>query len=258
MVHFHSIALEACADKIACVKPNIAFYECLGIAGLRALQTIVLMIKDYKLPVILDSKRGDIGSTATAYSSAFLGCGTAFGKPTGLIDADALTINPFLGFDTLQPFLDDCYSYEKGIFVLVKTSNPGSSAIQDLNVDGKTISMRLAEWVNTEGEKLIGECGYSGLGAVVGATYPEQAKELRKLMPNTIFLIPGLSSQGAGAQEACAGFSNKTPRGGAVANVSRGLFGKFDADISLEDLKTEMSNRAVTLNDAISNALTSM
>jgi orotidine-5'-phosphate decarboxylase len=255
LTDFHALALSACADRIACVKPNIAFFECLGLAGLRALQSIIAMIKEYKLPVILDGKRGDIGSTATAYSSAFLGKSTAFGKEIEFLNADALTINPFLGFDTLQPFLDDCCQYDKGLFVLVKTSNPGSSAIQDLTCSGTTVSEKIAEWLNSKGEDLMGSCGYSGLGAVVGATYPEQAKALRSKMPDNFFLIPGLSTQGAGAADACAGFSTKTPRGAAITNVSRGLLGKFSPDISREDLKIEIQNRADNLNRSLKEAL---
>ncbi len=256
LVDFHSLALDACADCIACVKPNIGFYECLGIAGLKALQTIAKLIKEHNLPLILDGKRGDIGSTATAYSSAFLGQASAFGQKTGLIDADALTVNPFLGFDTMEPFLNDCKEYGKGIFVLVKTSNPGSAAIQDCVTDGITISEKIATWAAEAGEALKGECGYSGLGVVVGATYPEQAVKLRKIMPDNFFLIPGLSAQGAAAKDAVAGFSTKSPRGGAVANVSRGLLGKFSSpNLTKEELKAEIRAKAEEYNQLIAAAL---
>ena len=188
--------------------------------------------------------------------SSYLGQSLAFGKKVGLIDADALTVNPFLGFDTMEPFLNDCKEYGKGIFVLVKTSNPGSAAIQDCVTDGVTISEKIASWAAETGEALKGECGYSGLGVVVGATYPEQAIKLRKIMPDNFFLIPGLSAQGAGAKDAVAGFSNKSPRGGAVANVSRGLLGKFSSPtLTKEELKAEIRAKAEEYNRLIAEAL---
>jgi len=145
-----------------------------------------------------------------------------------------------------------CRTWKRDL-CLVKTSNPGSSVIQDLSIDGCTISEKIATWLNTEGEKLKGECGFSGLGAVVGATYPEQAKKLRKIMPHNYFLIPGLSAQGAGAEDACAGFSKD--KNGAVANVSRGLLGKLNSDMSEEEIKAEISKRADNFNNAIHAAL---
>ena len=193
------------------------------------------------LPVIADAKRGDIGSTAQAYSSAFLGKDAPFA-------ADALTVNPFLGFDTLEPFIQDCEKYGKGIFVLVKTSNPGSAALQ-----GET-SHKVAEWLNQSGEKFIGACGYSSLGAVVGATHPEEARELRGAMPKNFFLIPGYGAQGGSAADAVAGFS-KTKHGGII-NVSRGLCGNIPADIqSYETLKATFESRIRKMNLEIGSCL---
>lgn len=244
---FHEIALEALSTSIAAVKPNFGFFIQYGLSGVKAFQSICAMAQGHGLPVIADAKVGDIGNTAKAYSSAFLG---ARG-----FNVDALTVNPYLGFDTLEPFLEECAGRDKGIFVLVKTSNPGSADLQNSRLDeGASLCEKIAEWASKRGALLRGDCGYSSLGAVVGATYPHEAKLLRSLMPDNLFLIPGMGAQGGSAQDAVQGFSARGA--GAVINLSRVLLGAFSpATDSPQALAQEISERAGRYNAQIANAL---
>jgi orotidine-5'-phosphate decarboxylase len=222
---FVDIFLAGVAGKVAAIKPNSAFFEQFGLCGVRSFSRLCTKAREGGLLIIVDAKRGDIGSTAAAYSNAYLGRASVRGGKMAGFDCDAVTVNPFLGFDTLEPFVKDCVAYGKGIFVLVQTSNPGSKDLQALTCDGITVSERIANWLHDHAKSLTGASGWSGLGAVIGATYPEQAKALRRLMPTNLFLIPGFGAQGAQATEAVAGFG-RTPAGkpgGAVVNVSRGL-----------------------------------
>lgn len=237
---YYTAALAVIADKVGCIKPNIAFFEQFGIGGLRALQVISNTAAERGIPVILDAKRGDIASTAEAYCRAYLQPHQAHGRPIDQIHADALTMNPFLGFDTVRTFLSVCKDNGRGLFVLVKTSNPGSADIQGLRTQGEfhggknaeqnapssapLVMERIGQLLHTEGEALRGENGFSGLGAVVGATYPDEARALRAIMPDTLFLIPGYGSQGGAASDAVSGFCPRRASGGIV-NISRGLFG---------------------------------
>jgi orotidine-5'-phosphate decarboxylase len=256
LTSFHSIALEALFPHVAAIKPNVAFFEAYGIAGLRAFAAICRMAKERGLPIVADAKRGDIGTTAKAYSSAFLGRSSAFNKTAPVFDADAMTINPFLGFDTLNVFLEDCKNYGKGVFVLVKTSNPGSGDIQnEILQNGETISQKIAAWADSQGKSLIGACGYSSLGVVVGATYPQEARELRARMPRNLFLIPGMGAQGGTAKDAVAGFSDE--RGGAIINISRALLSAFSKTCgSQEQMIQEIHDKILSFNSEIAAALT--
>jgi len=224
LTQFSDIFLSAVQGRVAAIKPNIAFFEQYGLPGLSAFKRLCIQIRAAHIPLIIDAKRGDIGSTAAAYSAAFLSGTTVRGKRSVAFECDALTINPFLGFDTLEPFVTDCEKYEKGLFILLQTSNPGSKDIQGLASEGKTVSGHVAQWLATNAARLQGECGWSGLGAVVGASYPDEARALRALLPTTFFLMPGFGAQGAGADDAVAGFGvQKGKKGGALVNVSRGL-----------------------------------
>jgi orotidine-5'-phosphate decarboxylase len=221
---FCDIFLSAVAGNVAAIKPNIAFFEQYGLSGISAFARLCTAVRAAGIPLITDAKRGDIGSTAAAYSAAFLGKTIVRGRTIDNFPADALTINPFLGFDTLEPFLQDCKTYGKGVFVLVQTSNPGAASIQGLNADGRPVREHVAQWLADHADELAGESGWSGLGAVVGASYPAEAKRLRQLMPRNFFLIPGLGAQGAAAKDSVAGFGAKDGvPGGALINVSRGL-----------------------------------
>jgi orotidine-5'-phosphate decarboxylase len=212
---FNRALLDALADVAPVCKPQIAFYEEHGAEGLRAYAETIRHAQGQGLLVISDAKRGDIGTTAEAYARAHL---TA---KSGGFDADALTVNPYLGAETLQPYLDAGSGAGKGIFVLVKTSNPGSGDLQDMPVNGRPLYERVAEMVRKLGAAHRGASGFSAVGAVVGATYPEQARQLREMLPETIFLVPGYGAQGATAKDVAAAF--RADGQGAVVNSSRGI-----------------------------------
>ena len=209
--------MDAVVGIVPAVKPQAAFFEHLGTAGMTALANVVEHAHKIGLIVIMDAKRGDIGSTAEAYAAAFLGV-----KPASVWGCDSLTINPYLGDDSLQPFVTQCRATGAGIFVLVKTSNPGSQTLQELSTDSnKPIYQHVAEMVQQLTAEDLGEFGYGSIGAVVGATYPQQLCVLRSLMPNSIFLVPGLGAQGGTAADVAGGFDDQGL--GAVINSSRAI-----------------------------------
>ena len=208
--------IDVVAELVPAVKPQAAFFERLGPPGMTVLAEIIQYARDAGLLVVLDGKRNDIGSTATAYAEGFLGRGeqSAWG-------ADALTVSPYLGDDSLKPFVDTAVERGAGLFVLVKTSNPGGAMFQDLVADGRPLYRHVAEYVEQLAGRTAGQCGYGAVGAVVGATYPEQLEELRAEMPHAWFLVPGFGSQGGTAKDVAAAFD---PRGtGAIVNNSRGI-----------------------------------
>lgn len=208
--------IDVVAPLVPAVKPQAAFFERLGPPGMTVLAEVVRYAQDAGLLVILDGKRNDIGSTATAYAEGFLGRG---GKsPWG---ADALTVSPYLGDDSLQPFVDVACQRAAGVFVLVKTSNPGGAMFQDLVADGRPLYRHVAEYVERLAQQTAGNCNYGAVGAVVGATYPEQLAELRAQMPHTWFLVPGFGSQGGTAGDVAAAFDRQGT--GAIVNNSRGI-----------------------------------
>lgn len=213
--------LDAVDDLVPCVKPQAAFFEQLGPAGSVALAEVIRGAVSRGLLVILDGKRNDIGSTAVAYAGGYLGRGDR--SPWG---ADSLTVSPYLGRDSLQPFVDTCGERDAGIFVLVKTSNPGGGDLQDLrsgepSTTALPIYRHVAAWVNEANEGRIGESGYGPVGAVVGATYPQQLAELRDAMPHSWILVPGFGAQGGGVEDVRAGFDSRGL--GAIVNNSRHL-----------------------------------
>lgn len=225
IVAFNKGIIDAVHDLVPVVKPQIAFYEQYGFSGLYAFEETVKYARGKGLIVIADAKRNDIGSTAEAYARAFLGTVDVFGEEVAAIQADALTVTPYLGYDGIKPFVAQCDAHGKGIFVLVKTSNPSSGDFQDLGVmhNGKESSLFeiVGQMVDSWGADLVGESGFSSVGAVVGATYPEQAKKLRAVMPQTIFLVPGYGAQGGGAKDVAPCFTKNGQ--GAVVNSSRGI-----------------------------------
>lgn len=248
---FHTLILDTIKDLIPAVKPQIAFYEQYGIPGLLAFQNTILAAKDRGLLVIVDAKRNDIGSTAEAYANAFLGKSDIFGIKKSLFDVDALTVNPYLGRETIVPFVDVCKEYGKGIFVLVKTSNPGSGDIQDKEIlsNNNKIYMDVAEITNKLGSSVIGVEGYSSIGAVVGATYPGAAEELRSIMNNNIFLVPGYGAQGATGKDIINCFNSDAK--GAIINASRSItFSGYNKDVSkLEFMNTIYENTKKMVED---------
>lgn len=217
--------VDAVADLIPAVKPQIAMYEQFGIEGLKVFQKTVAYCKEKDLVVIGDVKRGDIGSTSAAYAVAHLGK-TAVGSRTyAAFDEDFATVNPYLGTDGIQPFVNICKEEKKGIFVLVKTSNPSSGEFQDRLIDGKPLYELVGEKVDEWGKSLIGESGYSSVGAVVGATYPEMGKVLRKIMPKSFILVPGYGAQGGKAADLVHYFNEDGL--GAIVNSSRGIIAAY-------------------------------
>lgn len=218
---FNKGLIDALYDIVPAVKPQSAYYEMYGLAGEEVLARTISYAKEKGLYVILDVKRNDIGSTAEAYSKAYLGKVEVDGEWFDANPVDCVTVNPYLGTDGVAPFIKDCKEYGKSIFALVKTSNPSSGELQDLMVGDKHIYEKVAELVNTWGADVIGESGYSSVGAVVGATYPEQAEVLRKLMPNAYFLVPGYGAQGGNAKGVAKSFNDDGL--GAIVNSSRGI-----------------------------------
>ena len=196
ILEFNKGLIDSVCDIVPAVKPQIAFYEMFGVEGIKVFNETCKYAKEKGMCVIADVKRGDIGSTAAGYSNAYLGKTPLGDEKVSIYDVDFVTVNPYLGIDGVKPFIDDCKEYGKGIFILVKTSNKSSGELQDLKLeDGRTIYEKVAELVSSWGDELVGEYGYSSVGAVVGATYPIQIKELREIMPKTYFLIPGYGAQ---------------------------------------------------------------
>jgi orotidine-5'-phosphate decarboxylase len=239
---FNQRVIESIAPYACAVKPQIAFYEEWGPAGVEAFEQTVLAARAAGLLVIADVKRGDIGSTAGAYARAFL-------DPDRSASAsDAVTVNPWLGTDSVAPFLDAADKHGAGLFVLVRTSNPSAAELQDLVADGTPMHDHVAALVRRWGEGRVGSSGYASVGAVVGATAPRELAALRAEMPGAWLLIPGVGAQGATAQDVAAGFDKEGL--GAVVNASRSILYAFKdpADKSWAD---HVANAARTLRDEL-------
>ena len=216
--------VDATFDLIPAVKPQIAMYEQFGIPGLSAYKKTVEYCKAKDLVVIGDIKRGDIGSTSAAYAVGHLGQVQVGSKKYAGFDEDFATVNPYLGSDGVKPFMDVCKEEKKGIFVLVKTSNPSSGEFQDRVIDGRPLYELVGEKVAQWGDELMGD-GYSYVGAVVGATYPEMGKVLRKIMPKTFILVPGYGAQGGKGADLVHFFNEDGL--GAIVNSSRGIIAAY-------------------------------
>lgn len=220
--------VDAVWDLIPAVKPQIAMYEQFGIEGLKAFQKTVDYCHEKGLVVIGDVKRGDIGSTSAAYATGHLGKVQIGSKSYAAFDEDFATVNPYLGTDGIKPFVDVCREEKKGIFILVKTSNPSSGEFQDRLIDGRALYECVGEKVTEWGADCIGASGYSAVGAVVGATYPEQGKILRKLMPKSFILVPGYGAQGGQGKDLVHFFNEDGL--GAIVNSSRGIIAAYKQD----------------------------
>lgn len=228
ILEFNKELIDSVYDIVPAVKPQIAFYEMFGEEGIKVFNETCKYAKQKGMIIIADVKRGDIGSTAAGYSNAYLGKTPIGEEKVSIYDVDFVTVNPYLGIDGVKPFIDDCKEYGKGIFILVKTSNKSSGELQDLKLEnGTTIYEKVAELVNSWGEDLVGEYGYSSVGAVVGSTYPIQIKELREIMPKTYFLIPGYGAQGGKAEDIALGFKDGI---GGIVNASRSLMSAYKSD----------------------------
>ena len=219
--------VDAIYDIVPAVKPQVAMYEQFGIPGMIAYKKTIDYCKSKDLVIIGDVKRGDIGSTSEAYAIGHLGKVTIGSKTYAGFDEDFATVNPYLGTDGIKPFVDVCKKENKGIFVLVKTSNPSSGEFQDRLIDGRPLYEYVGEQVAKWGEDCMGD-GYSYVGAVVGATYPEQGKILRKIMPKTLILVPGYGAQGGQGKDLVHYFNEDGL--GAIVNSSRGIICAYKQD----------------------------
>ena len=219
---FNKNIIDNICDIVPSVKVQIAYYEMYGYYGLKAFEQTVKYAHKKGLIVIADCKRNDIGSTASCYSKAYLGKTVVGDKELQAFRADMLTVNGYLGSDGIKPFIEDIKNNDKSIFVLVKTSNPSSGELQNLKLEnGQFIYEKMGELVEEWGKDAMGKYGYSEVGAVVGATHPEEAARLRKQMPHTFFLIPGYGAQGGSADMLKVCFDKKGL--GGVVNSSRGI-----------------------------------
>ena len=221
---FNKEIIDKTYDIIPAVKPQIAMYGQFGIPGIIAFERTVKYAKEKNLVVIGDVKRGDIGSTSAAYAVAHLGKVNVGSKTFAAFDEDFATVNPYLGSDGIKPFIDVCKEEKKGIFILVKTSNPSSGEFQDRVIDGRPLYEWVGEKVNEWGADCMGD-GYSYVGAVVGATYPEMGRTLRKIMPKSFILVPGYGAQGGKGAD-LVDFFNEDGLG-AIVNSSRGIIAAY-------------------------------
>ena len=221
---FNKEIVDKTYDLIPAVKPQIAMYEQFGLPGLAAFKKTVDYCKEKGLVVIGDIKRGDIGSTSAAYAVGHIGKVKVGSKTYAPFDEDFVTVNPYLGSDGVNPFLDVCKEEKKGIFVLVKTSNPSSGEFQDQKIDGRPLYELVGEKVAAWGSEVMGD-EYSYVGAVVGATYPETGKVLRKVMPKAYILVPGYGAQGGKGKDLVHFFNEDGL--GAIVNSSRGIIAAY-------------------------------
>ncbi|MGD9968034.1 MAG: orotidine-5'-phosphate decarboxylase [Hyphomonadaceae bacterium] len=217
VLKFGTSVIDVARKHAAVLKPQLGLFEQFGEMGYAVARMLAAYAQNEGMLVILDAKRGDIGTTADGYAAATIGPAPGF-------DADAVTVNPYMGKDTIEPFIIRAQANGKGVIVLVRTSNPGAGDFQDLQVGGAPLWRRVAEMLSPSCPRLRGASGWSGLMAVAGATYPDEARALRESMPEALFLVPGYGAQGASASDAVAGFV-KTPRGleGGVVNSSRAV-----------------------------------
>lgn len=249
---YNSALVDALCDLVPCVKVQVAYYEMYGVLGLQAFQKTLAYAKQKGMITIADVKRNDIGATAAAYSSAYLGKTAIMQEEMEAFPSDFATVNPYLGSDGIVPFLQDMQKYDKGIFILVKTSNPSSGEFQDLQMQGRTLYEIVGDYVADWGKPFIGKSGYSDVGAVVGATYPSQGETLRKRLPNTFFLVPGYGAQGATAKDLMACFDENGQ--GAIVNASRSIlcaYKKQDTD----DFVLAAKKEALRMRDDINLAI---
>lgn len=253
VLEFNKTIIDSVEDLVAIVKPQSAYYELLGVPGLKTYQETVKYAQSKGLYVIGDIKRGDIGSTSAAYAKAHLASVDILGTRHSLFHTDAITINPYLGDDSNNEFYKVAKESDAMNFVLVKTSNPSSHQLQNRESDGKNIYEWVAETINTSPYNEANEYGYSDIGAVVGATYPQELQNLRNLMPKTIFLIPGYGAQGGTAADIVNGFDSKGL--GAIVNSSRGIIFAYEKADGNLPYNAYIREATIKANEDLNNAL---
>ncbi|MFL2813810.1 MAG: orotidine-5'-phosphate decarboxylase [Candidatus Puniceispirillales bacterium] len=219
--------IDIAKNKVVAIKPQVAFFEQWGPDGMSLLVKVSKLAQENNILVIMDAKRGDIGSTSSAYAKAWLGKNSPFG-------ANALTVNPWMGLETLFPFIEVANESNSGIFILLKTSNAGSKDIQDLLVNNRSVFLHVADFLKKYTSTNLGKFGYSDIGVVVGATQPKEAKLVRKILPKSLFLIPGFGAQGANSSEALSGLilKNRIYEGGLINSSRSILFPKDSYDLN--------------------------
>jgi orotidine-5'-phosphate decarboxylase len=245
---FHELVLDAITGVASIVKPQLAFFEQYGSAGIQAFEDTVRAAKQRGLLVIADGKRNDVDSTAAAYAAAYLG--------EKAFDVDAMTVTPYLGRDSMLPYVEACRQHGKGIFVVLKTSNPGSRDYQDqpLETTRRPLYETIAQTIRDLGGDLIGDCGYSSVGAVIGATFPEDAASLRALLPRAFILVTGYGAQGASSEGAAACFNRDGL--GAIVNSSRGITYSFgDEGVTKQKFVSSVRENTERMRDEIAAAL---
>ncbi len=249
LLMFNKGLIDALYDIVPAVKPQCAYYEMYGWQGMRVLSETIEYARSKGMVVITDGKRNDIGTTMEAYATAHLGQVKVQNQMFRPFNGDYLTVNGYLGKDGIQPLLKVCEGQDKGIFVLVKTSNPSSGELQDLHLEnGNTIYAAMGQKCEDWGADAIGSFGYSNVGAVVGATYPAQLGELRAALPHTFFLVPGYGAQGGGAKDVLPAFDEKGL--GAIINSSRGIMCAYKKqECPEEEFAQAARNEALRMRD---------
>lgn len=254
LYEFNKGLIDELYDIVPAIKPQAAYYEMYGWQGVRTLVKTIGYAHSKGMYVITDGKRNDIGTTMEAYAAGHLGKTEINGSQVTAFGGDCLTVNGYLGSDGINPLLKICKEFDKGIYVLVKTSNPSSGELQDQKIADKTIYEIMGEMCEKWGEELRGKYGYSAVGAVVGATYPEQLKELRAKMPHTFFLVPGYGAQGGGAKDVAFAFDEKGL--GAVINSSRGIMCAYKkAGCDEHDYAKAAREEAIRMREDILSAI---
>ncbi len=252
LLAFNKGLIDGLCGVVPAVKPQAAYYEMYGWQGVRALAWTIAYAKEKGLYVITDGKRNDIGATMQAYAAAHLGVTQVEGEDLEAFGADALTVNGYLGTDGIDPLLKVCGAQDKGIFVLVKTSNPSSGEFQDqmMHAMYEPLYRAMGNMCQKWGQSLPGKYGYSGVGAVVGATYPKQLKELRRALPDTFFLVPGYGAQGGAAKDVAMGFDKHGL--GAIVNSSRAIMCAWQKEgCDPKDFAGAACREAVRMRDEI-------
>lgn len=250
---FNKGLIDALYDVVPAVKPQSAFYEMYGLPGEEIMHRTIEYAKEKGLYVILDVKRNDIGTTAAAYSAAYIGKVDIDGVEVEPCPVDAVTVNPYLGTDGIKPFVDDCVKYDKAIFALARTSNPSSDELQLLSAGGKLICEHVSELINKWNEGTVRESGYGAVGAVVGATHAEDAAVLRKLMPKVYFLVPGYGAQGGGLDGVRSCFNDDGL--GAIVNSSRGIMCAYKKNGTEEGFAEAARAEAIRMKDEITGCI---
>ena len=253
---FNKGLIDALCDIVPAVKPQSAYYERLGWRGMEVMERTIRYAKEKGLYVIADIKRGDIGSTASAYADGWLGSTAVEGNSFKVFDADCVTLNGYMGSDSVNPFLKTCVAEDKTCFVLVKTSNPGSGELQNVPAgEGSTVYGLMADLIEKWGAETKGNYGYTRVGAVTGATHPKELEEIRAKMPHTFLLVPGYGAQGGTAEDVRHAFHQGGK--GAIVNSSRGIICAWQkTGKNGEDYQEAARNAAIAMRDDICRFIT--